>query len=280
MTIAPGEQTAEAAAPRPALIKRVFRVQETGIVLVLVSLFAVVSVGHPRFLSAQSLTNLGQQSAFFGIMALGVVFLLAMRELDLSVGSNYAVCTIVTAVMARDGVNPWLAALLGILLGATLGAVNGILANRFKLPIIIVTLGTLTAYQGIAQVVSHSSPIGGQPLDSSFYRWLGTTRLGVPSIVWLFVVLCVILTVVFTSTQFGYAVRAVGSNDEAARLTGYPIARIRLHVCMLVGGALRPVRGIHTRLLRGRRPQPRDRLRAHGHRRGDHRRNRAGGRRR
>lgn len=236
MTIAPGEQTAEAAAPRPALIKRVFRVQETGIVLVLVSLFAVVSVGHPRFLSAQSLTNLGQQSAFFGIVAMGVVFLLAMRELDLSVGSNYGVCSVVAAVMARDGLNPWVAAILGVLLGVALGAVNGILANRFKLPIIIISLGTLSAYQGVTQVVSHSSPISGQPVGSSFYGVLGASYFKVPAIVWLFVVLCVVLTFVFRSTRFGYAVRAVGSNEEAARLTGYNIHRVRLTVCMLVGG--------------------------------------------
>jgi len=226
-------------------IGRVLRVQETGIVLVLVVIVALVAVGHPRFVSSQSLTNLGQQSAFFGIMALGVVFLLAMRELDLSVGSNYSVCTIVTAVLARDGLNPWLAAVLGVLLGAALGALNGALANRFKLPVIIISLGTLSAYRGITQVVSHSSPVGGQPVESSFYRWLGATPFGIPSIIYLFVVLCALLTFVFRSTRFGYAVRAVGSNEEAARLTGYPIARVRLIVLTLLG-ALSGLSGVFT----------------------------------
>lgn len=221
---------------KPPGLRRLLWVQEAGIVLVLVVLFALVAVGHPRFASSQSLTNLGQQSAFFGIMAMGVVFLLAMRELDLSVGSNYGVCTIVTAVMARDGVNPWLAACIGILLGVLLGAVNAVLANGFKLPVIIVSLGTFSAYQGITQVVSKSSPIGGQPVGNSFYRWLGATYLTVPAIVWLFFVLCVLLTFVFRSTRFGFAVRAVGSNEEAARLTGYDVQRVRLTVLMLVGG--------------------------------------------
>jgi len=226
-------------------LKRLLHVQETGIVVVLILIVALVALGHPRFVSSQSLTNLTQQSAFFGIMALGVVFLLAMRELDLSVGSNYSVCTIATAVLARDGLNPWVAAVAGILLGAALGAVNALLANRFKLPVIIISLGTLSAYRGLTQVVSHSSPIGGQPVDSSFYRWVGATHLGLPTVVYVFFVLCGVLTFVFRSTRFGYAVRAVGSNEEAARLTGYPIARVRLTVLTLVG-ALCGLSGVCT----------------------------------
>ena len=67
-----------------------FRVQETGVVLVLVALVVVVGARHSRFVSVNSLTSLSQQSAFYGIIALGMVFLLAMREIDISVGGNYA----------------------------------------------------------------------------------------------------------------------------------------------------------------------------------------------
>ncbi len=233
MTAGPGD--AHGPRRRPLML-RALLVQEAGITVVLIVLFALVAIGHPRFASSQSLTNLSQQSAFFGIMAMGVVFLLAMRELDLSVGANYGFCTVVTAVMARDGINPWIAAGLGILLGVGLGAVNAVLANGFKLPVIIVSLGTFSAYQGLTEVVSKSSPVGGQPIESTFYRWLGATYLQVPAIVWLFLVLAFVLTFLFRSTRFGFAVRAVGSNEEAARLTGYDIYRIRLKVLMLVGG--------------------------------------------
>ena len=230
---------------RRSPLGRIFRFQEAGVVLVLAAVVLIVAIPHHRFVGVQSLTNLGQQSAFFGTIALGMVFLLAMREIDISVGGNYAVCTVVTAVIVRDGMNPWLAAVIGVLLGVVLGGLNGVLANLFRLPIIIVSLGTLTAYLGTALVVTDSSPIGGQPTGSSFYRWLGSSYFRVPAIVWLFVALCIVLTVVFRSTRFGFAVRAVGSNEEAARLTGYPINRLRLTVTMMVG-ALCGLSGVFT----------------------------------
>jgi ribose transport system permease protein len=245
MTIAPSEPAVEEQVRRSSVVQRLFRVQETGVILVLVALVVVVGARHSRFVSVKSLTSLSQQAAFYGIIALGMVFLLAMREIDISVGGNYAVCTVVIAVLARDGMNPWIAAVLGVILGTLLGGINGVLANFFKLPVIIISLGTFTAYGGIALVVSKSSPISGQPTENSFYRWLGTNYLRVPALVWLFIVACIVLTVVFRSTRFGFAVRAVGSNEEAARLTGYPIGRIRLQVTMLVG-ALCGISGAFT----------------------------------
>lgn len=234
-----------AKASQPSLLRRTLRVQEGGVILVLAAVVAIVAIPHPRFVGVQSLTNLGQQSAFFGTIALGMVFLLAMREIDISVGGNYAVCTVVTAVIIRDGLNPWIAAVIGVALGVVLGAINGILANLFRLPIIIVSLGTLTAYLGTALVVTNSSPIGGQPTDNTFYTWLGRTYIKVPAVCWLFLVLTIVLTVVFRSTRFGFAIRAVGSNEEAARLTGYAINRLRLTVTMMVG-ALCGLSGVFT----------------------------------
>jgi ribose transport system permease protein len=93
-------------------MRRLVEVHEFGVTAVLVALCAAVAVAHPRFLAARSLANIGQQAAFFGMMALGMVFLLAMRELDLSVGSNYALSTIVAATLIKDGLQPWLGGLL------------------------------------------------------------------------------------------------------------------------------------------------------------------------
>ncbi len=217
-------------------MRRVAEVHEFGVTAVLVILCAAVAVAHPRFLAARSLANIGQQAAFFGIISLGMVFLLAMREIDLSVGSNYALTTIVAATLIKDGLQPWLGGLLAVLLGIALGAVNGVLANVFRLPVIIVTLGTLTAYRGFGLVVSGSVSIGGQPVDSHFYGWLGRSYGKIPFIVIVFAAAAIVLTVVFRASPFGFAVRAIGSNEEAARLTGYPIGRTRLLVTMLVGG--------------------------------------------
>lgn len=231
----PNDKSSPRLTRQPGAMRRSFRLQEAGVVGVLIVLVAVVAIPHPSFVGSQSLTNLAQQSAFFGTIALGMVFLLAMREIDLSVGGNYAVCTIAAAYLVRSGWNPWMAAGVAVLLGGFLGAINGILSNLFKIPIIIISLGTLTAYQGIARVISNSSPISGQPIETSFYQDLGATYLGIPAVVWLMVIACVILTLIFTRSRYGFAVRAVGSNERAARLTGYHIGRIRLISTILIG---------------------------------------------
>lgn len=219
-----------------SLVRRLHGYNELGVLFALLTLVAVIGVMHPTFLRVPSLANVGQQAALYGIMALGMVFLLAMRELDLSVGGMYALTGITTAVLIRDGLDPWLGAVFCVAFGVALGAANGAVANLLKLPMIIVTIGTLTMYRGLGLVASGSSTVGGQPYDHGFYTVLGGTYLEVPAIVWVFVVLTILLTMVFRSTTYGFAVRAIGSNEEAARLSGYPIARIRLFTAMLVGG--------------------------------------------
>jgi ribose transport system permease protein len=117
-----------------------------------------------------------------------------------------------------------------------LGCLNGLIANVFRVPVIIVTLGTLSAYRGFATVISGGSGVAGLPLDNSFFQRFGGDVLGIPVAVWAVIVVGVGLTVLLRSTRFGAAVRAVGSNHQAARFSGIPIARTRLLALTLVGG--------------------------------------------
>ena len=123
-----------------------------------------------------------------------------------------------------------------------LEAVNGLVANWFRIPVIIVTLGTLTLYAGLATVVSNSQAVTGLPLASSFFSVLGGNLLGVPFPVWVVLVAGIVLTVVFTRTPFGARVRAIGSNQTAARFSGIRVNRTRLQVLVLVGALCRPGR--------------------------------------
>ena len=240
MSGTPAEVARTPTAPPGTVSSRVRRrprsYQQLGIPLALVVLVGTIGVFRPRFLAITSLANIGQQAAFYGIIALGMVFLLAMREIDLSVGGIYALCVLVAAILIRDGVDPWLGALVCVVTGVVLGAINGLLANLLHIPVIIVTLGTLTAYSGLGLVISGSNSVGGQPVADSFYRALGQSYLRLPAAVWALVGLTVLLTVLFRATRFGFAIRAIGSNEEAARLSGYPVARIRLFATMLLGG--------------------------------------------
>lgn len=226
---------AEAGRRRRAL-RRVAGLNELGVIVALATMVVFIGAFHPGFFEAQSFVNISRQASFFGIMALGMVFLLAMREIDLSVGGIYGVTIVGAALLIRDGWNPWLGALAGILIGVGLGAVNGLLSNGLKISTIVVTLGSLSMFRGLALVLSDGQPIVGLPREQAFFRIFGGDLLGIPAIVWSFAVLTIALTILFRYTRFGFLVRAIGSNDQAARLSGMPIARVRLLVLMLVGG--------------------------------------------
>lgn len=215
----------------------VFRSNELGILLVLIALILIVGLYKPNFVSIQSLANFGARAAWFGIIALGVVFLLSMGEIDLSTGSIYAFTINASAVLMVDwAVNPWVAGIAGVVIGVALGGINGILCNVLKIPVIIITLGTLSAYRGLTLVVSGGGFIYGLPREDSFFTVLGAAPYGVPMVIWVFAAMTVILGIVYRRTRYGFVVRAIGSNRRAAEMGGVPIARIRLITLMLTGG--------------------------------------------
>jgi ribose transport system permease protein len=232
------ESGAEAAQDRgPGMLGRLTGSKELGILLVLIGMIAFIGVFNPGFLSVDSLSNAAQRAAWYGIMALGIVFLLSMGEIDLSIGALYAVCINASAIMMSEwGWDPWIAALAGIVIGLALGAFNGVLANALGLPAIIITLGTLSLYRGLALIISGGRFVYGIPREHAFFQIFGSEPLGVPLVIWAFALLTVILSVIYRSTRYGYLIRAIGSNARAARLSGIPIPRMRLVTLTLMGG--------------------------------------------
>ncbi|WP_166459317.1 ABC transporter permease [Amycolatopsis pithecellobii] len=217
------------------LLGRIFSVDELGPLLALVVLVVVIGSFHSRFLDGDVVVNTIRSACFVGIVAYAMVYLLAMTEIDLSVGGTYAIAIILAAEW-MSAIGPWLAALLAIVVAVALGALNGVLANVFRIPVILITLGTFSAYRGLVQVITGGRPASGLPLDSSFFSVLGENWLGVPVAAWAALTLGVILTFVFKKTRFGAMVRATGSNHQAAEFSGIPVRRIRLYGLMLTGG--------------------------------------------
>ncbi|MGV1049680.1 MAG: ABC transporter permease [Solirubrobacterales bacterium] len=218
-----------------AILGRAFAIDEIGPLLALIVLVALIGSFHSEFLDKDVLLNTVRSAAFVAIAAYGMVYLLAMTEIDLSVGGIYAL-SIMLAAKWMSSIDPWVAALLAIGVAVACGACNGVLANVFRIPVIIITLGTLSMFRGLVQVVSDGKPATGIPLDSSFFEKLGGNTLGIPTSAWIVVVLGVILTFVFKKTRFGTMVRATGSNHQAAEFSGIPTRRIRLYALMLTGG--------------------------------------------
>ena len=118
--------------------------------------------------------------------------MLSMREIDLSVGVVYGLTAIAAARLMETGTSPWLAAAGGLTVGLLCGLVNGLLSNVLRIPTIIVTLGTLSMFASLALIVARDQVIVDLPLDSSFFRILGSDYLGVPASIWTLAILGVI----------------------------------------------------------------------------------------
>jgi ribose transport system permease protein len=214
-----------------------------GIVIALLALGAIFTVLQPRFGSLYNIGNVISQSSILGIMATGMTFAIVSGEIDLSVGSTFALCAISFALFLQSGWNVYLAVVGAFVLGATAGLFNGILSVLFSVPSIIITLGTLNVYSGLALYISKGLPISNfrttGPLFSfgqnnvpgpAFVSWIPQLALA-----WL--VVGVIGHWVLHSTAFGMRVYATGSNRQAAVNAGISDVRVRLQVLALVGAS-------------------------------------------
>jgi ribose transport system permease protein len=209
--------------------------EELGVFSATFVLIVIISVFHPGFINVGSITAILGEAALIAIIAFGMVFLLSMRELDLSVGSILAMTVVAPAILMAHGVNPWLAAATGLIIGGLLGAVNGVLVALLNVPTIIVTLGTLSMYSGLVLTISGGNQISGIPVNSSFFNVVGGSVFHVPFSVVTVVILGIVCHILYRHTRFGILVRAIGANPKAAAASGIPIALNRLLALVLVG---------------------------------------------
>lgn len=206
-----------------------------GVLIATIVLILVIGAFYPRFLQFDQLMAILNQATYIGILACGMAFLLAMRELDLSVGSIYALTALACAEFVQHGLNSWLAALLAIVVGGILGLFNALLIQYFGLPSIVATLATLAMYRGLTLALSNGGQVLGPSVDDSFSKVIGGDVLGVPVTGIVLIAVAAILTIVLRSTPFGYRIRSIGSNPDAARFSGIPVNRVRMQAFILSG---------------------------------------------
>jgi ribose transport system permease protein len=215
--------------------------RDAGGLIVLLILFGGLTLVSDEFLTGNNLANLARQVAIFGILAAGELLVILTAGIDLSVGSVLALTGCVTALLLAHGWPVALGVLVGFLVGTALGVVNGLLVARAKLPPFIVTLGMLGIARGVVLVITDASTI--QPLPASFGALANGNLLGIPNLLWVFVLVIVVVAFVLRRTVFGRYVYAVGSNPESARLAGVPVTGVLISV-YAVSGLLAAVGGV------------------------------------
>lgn len=221
--------------PRPRPGRRHW-LQDSGLFLVFIVMILVIGIPHPQFFSFGSARTILRQSALVGMIAFGMVYLVAMIEIDLSVGGIYAVASTIVALLIKFGhFDPWLAVAAGLAIGVILGALNGILTALLKVPIIIVSLGTLSLYFGMNLAISGGTAIYGMPREHPFFRIFGGQIFGLPAMVWTAIVCGIVLHFLLARTRFGASVRAIGSNPAGAQFIGIRTWLVLIYSTALVG---------------------------------------------
>jgi ribose transport system permease protein len=211
-------------------LQRMLGSQPFWVMVALLLICAVMSWLQPAaFATADNLFNITRNFAFVGIMALGMTAVILTGGIDLSVGSVMGVVGVVCGLVLQAEQHWLLAVLAGLAMGAALGAVNGALIAYAGLPPFVVTLGMLSIARSFAIVLSQNKMIYEfGPYGDAFNEIGGGEILGIANPVWMLVLLTLVFGFVFNFTGWGRYLYAIGGNENAARMTGVPVDRIKL----------------------------------------------------
>jgi ribose transport system permease protein len=232
---APSGQSAQRAA-QPSRVRRMFGVREIGVLVALLIMAVVLALTTPAFLNPRNLLNVGRQVSLLGIMAVGMTFVLIAREVDLSIGSTFAITGLVTGMLLLGGWGLPIALVAGLGTGIVVGLINGLLSTYGQLPSFITTLGMMSVVRGVALLITDGQPIalntqsGLPPRTLETFLFLGQGRLFgiIPMQLVFFAVVALIGWLLLSRTVFGFRIYAVGGSDKAARASRSTISRCGL----------------------------------------------------
>jgi ribose transport system permease protein len=197
---------------------------------------------NPALLSSGSMAALLRALTFVGIIAIGQTLLLIVGELDLSVGSVAGLCAVVAAWLMKEAGWPVVPALaVGLLTGAGVGLVNGVLAVRAGIPAFIVTLGMMYIVRGLNYLLCAGYPI--YPLPHALTAFGKASPLGVSWAFFVFLMIAVAGQVTLSRTVFGRAICATGGNCEVARIAGIRTSAVKI-CCYVLTGTLSALAGM------------------------------------
>jgi len=213
-------------------LKKVF-LGEQGLVVIFAAAFIIVSLTVPNFLTERNMLGLLQSVVTIGIVSCTMMFCLASRDFDLSVGSTVAFSGMV-AVMASNATGSILLGLIAaIACGGLVGTINGLVIAKFRINALITTLATMQIVRGLALISSDGRAVGIN--DPAFYQLALSKFLTVPTPIWVMAILFVVFGFILNRTVFGKNTLAIGGNPEASRLAGVNVVNMRIWIFALQG---------------------------------------------
>ncbi len=210
------------------------RLLALGALIILLVFFSIIA---PHFASLENYRNILTATASNGLLATGVTFVIITGGIDLSIGTGTAFASVALGIVAVNlGLPLWLGLIAGLAAGGGVGLINGALIAKLKLPPFIATLGMMYVTIGMAQVLSDVHPIyftDPQPAFNGFF--MGNPVAGIPNTVWLMFGGAILAWILLNKTVFGRYTFALGSNEEAARLSGVNVDRWKALVYVVCG---------------------------------------------
>ncbi|TGQ54520.1 ABC transporter permease [Mesorhizobium sp. M1C.F.Ca.ET.193.01.1.1] len=214
----------------------VLRSQEFWIVVAVLIIGAVVGMIAPRFLTGANMANILQNFCFTALMAIGMTPVIMTGGIDISVGSTLGLTGVLLGLFCASGYPFPVVVALVLLVGAAVGAVNGALVSYMKLPPFIVTLGMMSLVRSQTLVVTNNQVVYDFGKAGDTLLALGSgSFLGVPNVLWAVIVSAVVMQWLLSMTKWGRYVRAIGGNENAARLSGIPVDRVKVSTYALLG---------------------------------------------
>lgn len=209
----------------------------------LLLMFLALSFMTDSFATTENIVNLLRQASLWSIIAIGETFVIITAGIDLSIGAIVGLASVVVAMLLRDHVSIWLSVVITLALGVAIGWFHGFGIVKLRLPPFIMTLATLTALRGIGLLVTNGMAISGFP--TAFTTFSRGGFLGIPYLFWMVILVAVPSYLLLHQSRWGRYLYAIGSNPEAARLSGVSVNRT-IYLAYILSATLAALTGILT----------------------------------
>lgn len=213
------------------------------LLILLLALWAILTVSTDDFATANNFSNLMRQASIWAIIAIGQTFVIITAGIDLSVGAVIGISSTLVSMLMVAGWPIWAAILVTLLLGLAIGSLHGFAIVQMRLPPFITTLATMTALRGVGLLMTGGQTIAGLP--ESFNAFSRHAFLGIPNLFWAVILVAVPAYILLHHSRIGRYIYSVGSNSEAARLSGVNVGRT-IYFAYMMSAGLAALAGILT----------------------------------
>jgi L-arabinose transport system permease protein len=217
------------------------QVTDYSLIVIFAIMFITMSVTVDHFFSIENMLGLALSISQIGMVACTMMFCLASRDFDLSVGSTVAFAGVLCAMVLNATGNTFIAIIAAVAAGAVIGFVNGAVIAYLRINALITTLATMEIVRGLGFIVSHGQAVGVS--SDTFIALGGLSMFGVSLPIWVTLLCFVVFGVMLNQTVYGRNTLAIGGNPEASRLAGINVERTRVYI-FLVQGAVTALAGV------------------------------------